>query len=125
MSSYNKVTIMGNLTQNPTLRRTNKGISVTDLTLALNRYWNDENGQRQTETSFVDVTVWGKAADNAVKYLEKGRSVLIEGRLQTDTWQDKDTGKNRSQLKVTAEMVQYIGGAGNSSQQGHQKMAAA
>lgn len=108
MSTYNRVTIMGNLTRDPELRKTKTGASLTDLNLALNRVWNDESGHRQTETTYVNVTAWGKVAENAVKYLEKGRSVLVEGRLHMDNWKDKETGKNRSQLKVVADMVQFL-----------------
>lgn len=101
---------MGNLTRNPELRKTKTGAAVTELGLALNRVWNNENGQRQEETTFVDVTVWGRNAENAAQYLQKGRSVLIEGRLQLETWQDKQSGQERSKLKVVADAVQFLGG---------------
>lgn len=115
MSSYNRVTLMGNLTRQPELRKTKTGAAVTDLGLALNRVWTGENGQRQEETTFVDVTVWGRAAENAAKYLQKGRSVLVEGRLQMETWQDKETGQDRSRLKVVAESLQFLGSHQDSS----------
>lgn len=108
MSSYNRVTLMGNLTRNPELRTTKTGATVTELGIALNRVWNGENGQRQEETTFVDVTVWGRTAENAVQYLQKGRSVLIEGRLQLESWQDKQSGQERSKLKVVADTVQFL-----------------
>ena len=108
MSSYNRVTLMGNLTRNPELRKTKTGATVTELGIALNRVWNGENGQRQEETTFVDVTVWGRNAENAAQYLQKGRSVLIEGRLQLETWQDKQSGQERSKLKVVADNVQFL-----------------
>jgi len=109
MSSYNRVTLVGNLTRQPELRKTKTGAAVTELGLALNRIWNGENGQKQEETTFVDVTVWGRAAENAAQYLQKGRSVLVEGRLQMETWQDKQSGQDRSKLKVVADLVQYLG----------------
>lgn len=108
MSSYNRVTLIGNLTRNPELRKTKTGAAVAELGLALNRVWNNENGQRQEETTFVDVTVWGRNAENAVQYLQKGRSVLIEGRLQLETWQDKQSGQERSKLKVVADAIQFL-----------------
>ncbi len=108
MSSYNRVTLMGNLTRNPELRKTKTGATVTELGIALNRVWNGENGQRQEETTFVDVTVWGRNAENAAQYLQKGRSVLIEGRLQLETWQDKQSGQERSKLKVVADTIQFL-----------------
>lgn len=109
MSSFNRVTLIGNLTREPELKQTKSGLAVTDLGLALNRSWIGENGQKQEETTFVDVTVWGKSAENAAKYLQKGRSVLVEGRLQLDTWMDSKSGQNRSKLRVVAESLQFMG----------------
>ena len=115
MSSYNRVTLVGNLTRQPELRNTKNGSAVTELGLALNRVWTGENGQRQEETTFVDVTVWGRAAENAAQYLQKGRSVLVEARLQMETWQDKQTGQERTKLKVVADSVQFLGSSHESS----------
>jgi len=89
---------------------------VADLGIAVNRKIQDGNGGWKDETTFVDVTVWGSSAENAHKYLTKGRGVFIEGRLQMDTWDDKATGQKRSKLKVVADNVQFLpdgkGGAG-------------
>lgn len=109
MSSFNRVTLLGNLTRDPELKRTNSGAAVTDLGLAMNRSWLTESGERKEEATFVDVTVWGKTAENAAKFLQKGRSVLVEGRLQLDTWTDPKTGQNRSKLRVVAESLQFLG----------------
>lgn len=109
MSSYNRVTLMGNLTRNPELRKTKTGTSVTELGLALNRVWSGENGEKQEDVTFVDVTLWGRSAENAAQYLQKGRAVLIEGRLQLETWQDKQSGQDRSKLKVVADAIQFLG----------------
>lgn len=111
MSSYNRVTLVGNLTRDPELRQTKNNKSVTELGLAMNRSWTLENGQKQEEATFVDVIVWGRDAENAVKYLKKGRSVLVEGRLQMDSWKDNQTGQARSKLRIVAESVQYMGGS--------------
>lgn len=111
MSSYNRVTLIGNLTRNPELRKTKSGNPVTELGLALNRVWQNENGQKQEEVTFVDVTLWGRNAENAAQYLQKGRSVLVEGRLQLETWQDKQSGQDRSKLKVVADHIQFLGGS--------------
>lgn len=110
MSSYNRVTLIGNLTRNPELRKTKSGNPVTELGLALNRVWQNENGQKQEEVTFVDITLWGRNAENAAQYLQKGRSVLVEGRLQLETWQDKQSGQDRSKLKVVADHIQFLGG---------------
>lgn len=110
MSSYNRVTLIGNLTRNPELRKTKSGNSVTELGLALNRVWQNESGQKQEEVTFVDITLWGRNAENAAQYLQKGRSVLVEGRLQLETWQDKQSGQDRSKLRVVADHIQFLGG---------------
>lgn len=111
MSSYNRVTLIGNLTRNLELRKTKSGNSVTEMGIALNRVWQNESGQKQEEVTFVDVTLWGRNAENAVQYLQKGRSVLVEGRLQLESWQDKESGQDRSKLKVVADHIQFLGGA--------------
>jgi single-strand DNA-binding protein len=120
MASLNKVMLLGNLTRDPELRHTPKGSAVADLGVALNRRVADGNGGWRDETTFVDVTVWGASAENANKYLSKGRGVFIEGRLQMDTWDDKTTGQKRSKLKVVADNLQFLpdgkGGAGRSAQ---------
>jgi single-strand DNA-binding protein len=108
MANLNKVMIMGNLTRDPDIRHTPKGSAVADLGIAVNRRTSDGNGNWRDETTFVDVTVWGTSAENAHKYLTKGRGVFIEGRLQMDTWDDKATGQKRSKLKVVADNVQFL-----------------
>ncbi len=108
MANLNKVMLLGNLTRDPELRHTPKGSAVADLGVAVNRKIQDGNGGWKDETTFVDVTVWGSSAENAHKYLSKGRGVFIEGRLQMDTWDDKATGQKRSKLKVVADNVQFL-----------------
>ena len=120
MASVNKVILMGNLTRDPELRYTPKGTAVADLGIAVNRRVSDGSGNWSDETTFVDVTVWGNTAENAQKYLSKGRGVYVEGRLQLDTWDDKQSGQKRSKLKVVGENVQFLpdakgGGGGRSS----------
>tara|TARA_R110000850_G_scaffold17996_29_gene54669 strand:- start:351 stop:830 length:480 start_codon:yes stop_codon:yes gene_type:complete len=109
MSSFNRVTLLGNLTRDPELKKTKSGAAVTELGLAMNRSWSGEDGQRHEEATYVDVVVWGKSAENAAKYLQKGRSVLVEGRLQMDAWQDAKTGQSRTKLRVVGESVQFLG----------------
>ena len=116
MANLNKVMLIGNLTRDPELRFTPKGTAVADIGMAINRVWNNDAGQKQEETTFVDVTLWGRQAELAEKYLSKGRGAYIEGRLQLDTWDDKETGKKRSKLKVVGENLQFLpdgkGGSG-------------
>ena len=110
MASFNKVILLGNLTRDPEVRYTPKGTAVTELGMAVNRVYSAENGEKREETTFVDVTLWGRTAEIAGEYLKKGRPVLIEGRLQLDTWDDKQSGQKRSKLKVVGEALQLIGG---------------
>jgi single-strand DNA-binding protein len=110
MANYNKVVLVGNLTRDPELRHIPSGTAVTDLGLAINRNWTDRNtNQKNEETTFVDVTCWGRTAEIACEYLIKGRPVLIEGRLQMDEWNDRETGEKRTKLKVVCDNMQMLG----------------
>lgn len=118
MANLNKVMLIGNLTRDPELRHTPKGTAVAEISMAINRNWTNEQGQRQEDTTFVEVTLWGRQAELAQQYLTKGRPVYIEGRLQLDSWDDKETGKKRSKLRVIGENMQFLdskggGGGGN------------
>ena len=118
MGNVNKVILIGNLTRDPEVRYTPKGTAVTDIGLAVNRVSSSEGGERREETTFVDVTLWGRTAEVAGEYLKKGRPVYIEGRLQMDSWDDKTTGQKRTKLKVVGESLQFLGsrdGGGSSS----------
>jgi single-strand DNA-binding protein len=110
MANFNKVILVGNLTRDPEVRYTPKGSAVADIALAVNRNYTLETGEKREEVTFVDVTLWGRTAEIAGEYLKKGRPVLIEGRLQMDTWDDKQTGQKRSKLKVVGESMQLLGG---------------
>lgn len=109
MASVNKVILIGNLTRDPELRYTPNNTAVTELGLAINRRYRVDNETRE-DVTFVDVTVWGKTAENCAQYLTKGRPVYVEGRLQLDSWEDKESGQKRNKLKVIAETVQFLGG---------------
>ncbi len=107
MASYNKVILLGNLTRDPELRYTNSGTAVCEFGLAVNRrVGNDPN---KDEVCFVDIVVWDKQAESTGRILQKGAPALIEGRLQLDQWQDRESGQKRSRLRVVAERVQFIG----------------
>ena len=109
MANLNRVLLIGNLTRDPDLRYTPKGTAVTEIGLAVNRVYTGEDGERKEETTFVDVTLWARLAEIAGQYLKKGRPVFVEGRLQLDTWDDKQTGQKRSKLRVVAENIQLLG----------------
>ncbi|NGO40220.1 single-stranded DNA-binding protein [Limisphaera ngatamarikiensis] len=108
MASFNKVILAGNLTRDPELRYTPKGTAIARLGLAVNRRWRTETGELKDETTFVDVDAFGKTAETIAQYLKKGRSVLIEGRLRYDTWEDKQTGQKRSKLSVVLENFTFL-----------------
>jgi len=110
MANLNKVLLMGNVTRDPELRYIQSGTAVLDLGLAVNRRVKSGDGAWRDEPTFVEVTVWGKTAENCAEYLSKGRPVFIEGRLTLDQWEDKKSGEKRSKLRVTAENVQFLGG---------------
>ena len=114
MASFNKVILVGNLTRDPQVRYTPSGTAVTELGLAVNRTWFDkQSNSKKEDTTFVDVTLWSRQAEVAGEYLSKGRQVLIEGRLQLDQWDDKESGQKRSKLKVVCENMTMLGSGGS------------
>jgi single-strand DNA-binding protein len=114
MANLNRVLLIGNLTRDPEVRYTPKGTAVADIGIAVNRVYSGEDGEKKEEVTFVDVTLWGRQAEVAQEYLKKGRQVFVEGRLQLDTWDDKQTGQKRSRLRVVAENMQMLGSRGES-----------
>jgi single-strand DNA-binding protein len=124
MASFNKVILLGNLTRDPEVRYTPKGSAVCDLGIAVNRQYTLDSGEKREEVTFVDVVLWSRLAEIAGEYLKKGRPIFIEGRLQLDTWDDKQSGQKRSKLRVIGETMQLLGGrppgagGGESSEEG-------
>lgn len=114
MASYNKVILIGNLTRDPEIKHTPKGTAVTDIGLAVNRNFTTDSGEKREEVTFIDITLWGRIAEIVGEYCKKGRPLMVEGRLQLETWDDKATGQKRSKLKVIGENIQLLG-----SGQGH------
>lgn len=111
MASYNRVILLGNVTRDPELRYTPGGMAVTDLGLAVNDRRKNASGEWVDETTFVDITLWGRTAEIASEYLSKGSPAFIEGRLKLDSWEAQD-GQKRSKLKVVGEKLQLLGGRG-------------
>ncbi|HCR28495.1 MAG TPA: single-stranded DNA-binding protein, partial [Opitutae bacterium] len=97
MPNFNKVYLMGNLTRDPELRTTPSGTPVCQFSMAVNRIYNNSNGERQEETTFVDIEAWGRQAETISKYVSKGNPLFIEGRLKLDTWENKE-GEKRSKM---------------------------
>ena len=110
MASYNRVILMGNLTRDIELRYIQSGSAVADVTLAVNDRRKSQSGEWIEETTFVDVTLWGRTAEVASEYLSKGSPILIEGRLKLDQWETD--GQKRSKLRVVGERMQMLGGRG-------------
>jgi single-strand DNA-binding protein len=108
MANLNKVMLIGNVTRDPEIKYTPQGRAVTDLGIAVNRTYTPEGGERREETTYVDITLWGRTAETAAEYCKKGRSVYIEGRLQLDTWEDKASGQKRSKLRVVGDNYQLL-----------------
>lgn len=109
-ANFNKVILAGNLTRDPEMRYTPKGMAIAKIGLAINRKWNSESGEKKEEATFVDVDAFGKQAETISQYMKKGGAILIEGRLKLDQWDDKATGQKRSKLGVVVEGFQFLGG---------------
>ena len=120
----NKVYIIGNLTRDPEVKAIPSGTKVANFSVATNRVWNDQNGKRQEATEFHNVVVFGRQGETAGQYLKKGSSVLVEGRLQTRSWDDKTSGEKKYRTEIIAERVQFGqrpgggGGAGSYESKG-------
>lgn len=113
MANVNKVILIGNLTRDPEIKYTPKGTAVCDIGLAVNRFIPaSEGGEKREETTFVDITLWGRTAEVANEYAKKGQPLYVEGRLQMDSWEDKQSGQKRSRLKVVGENIQLLGAKG-------------
>ena len=115
----NKAIIIGNLTRDPEKKALPSGIAVTTLSVATNRVWKDKDGARQESTDYHNVVIFGRQAETAAQYLTKGASVLVEGRMQTRSWDGPD-GKKNYRTEVVADRVQFgprSQGGGNSAPQ--------
>ena len=111
MAGYNRIIMVGNLTRDPELKQLQSGTTVCRFGLASNRsFKNRQTGAVTQDVCFVDVDVWGAQAESCNQYLQKGRPVLVEGRLKFDSWKDAE-GQTRSRYSIVAETVQFLGGA--------------
>ena len=128
MPDLNRCLLIGNLTRDPSQRTTRGGITVCDFGLAINRTSRTPDGQTREEVCFIDIVVWRRQAELCMEFLKKGRSVMIEGRLELNRWETPD-GQKRSKLRVVADRVQFMGprdgGRGRSGAEGAPARAAA
>lgn len=108
----NKVMLIGNLGRDPEVRSTPSGQQVANFTLATNRKWTDKGGQRQEQTEWHQIVCWGKSAEIAAQYLTKGRQIFVEGRIQTRSWDDKQTGEKKYRTEIVCDNFQMLGQRG-------------
>ena len=112
MRGFSKAIITGNLTRDPELRTTPSGSSVCSFSVAVNRTYKDNNGEQREDVSFLDCSAWGKLGEMISQYAKKGSGVLVSGRLDQRSWDDKTTGQKRSRVEIIVEDFNFIG-AGN------------
>lgn len=120
--SVNQVMLMGNLTRDPELRQTPGGQTVTNFSLALNRAYKDQGGEWQEVTDYVDIVCWGQLAERVAQYMSKGRRCLVQGRLQSRSWEQE--GQKRSKVEVLANDVTFLDGRGGGDDGGDKSDAA-
>ena len=109
MANVNKVILIGNVTRDVEVKSTPKGTAVAGITLAVNRSYKADSGEKREDVTCVDVELWGRVAEIAGEYVKKGNPLYVEGRLKQDSWEDKDSGQKRTKLKVVAEGIQLLG----------------
>ena len=107
---FNKVTLMGNLTRDVEMRTTPSGQSVANFSWAGSRSWKGQDGQTQEQTSFINCVAWGKAGEIIAQYVKKGDALLVSGRLDQRSWDDKESGQKRSTIEVNVEDFNFVGG---------------
>lgn len=112
MSSVNKVILIGNLGAKPELKFLPSGQAVAEMRLATNESYTDKDKNKQEKVEWHSIVLWGKTAENCTQYLDKGRQVYVEGRLQTRTWDDKTSGEKKYKTEIVANVVQFLGGKG-------------
>ena len=110
MANFNKVILLGNLTRDPQLKFLPSQMPVVDIGLAVNHRYRTGQGEDREEVMFIDCTAFGKQAETINQYCQKGKPLLIEGRLKLETWDDKQTGQKRSKHKIVIDGFQFVGG---------------
>ena len=103
----NKAFIIGNLTRDPELRSLPSGVKVCSFSVATNRVWKDKNGAKQEATDYHNIVVFGRQAETVAQYMRKGSSILVEGRMQTRSWDDKETGQKKYRTEIVADRTQF------------------
>lgn len=109
MASINKVILAGHLTGDPELRFTPKGTAVCALSIAINRRWKEKDGAEREEVAFIDCEAFGRTAETLSSHFRKGNPIMVEGRLRTDSWEDKQSGQKRSKNLVSIQEFHFLG----------------
>jgi len=112
---FNKVILMGNLTRDVEMRTTPSGQSVANFSLAISRSWKGQDGQQQEQTSFINCVAWGKTGEIIAQYVSKGNPLLVSGRLDQRSWEDKESGQKRSTVEVVVEDFNFVSSGGGQS----------
>ena len=118
MRGFSKAIITGNLTRDPELRTTPNGASVCSFSVAVNRVYRDSNGEQKEDVSFIDCSAWGKLGEMIGQYAKKGAGVLVSGRLDQRSWEDKNTGQKRSRVEIVVEDFNFTGPANRDGNSG-------
>lgn len=129
MRGFSKAIITGNLTRDPELRTTSNGTNVCGFSVAVNRVYKDSNGEQREDVSYIDCSAWGRLGEVINQYAKKGTGVLVSGRLDQHSWEDKTDGKKRSRVEIIVEDFNFVGngprGDGNSNSTASSDAAAA
>ncbi len=110
MRGFSKAIIAGNVTRDPEMRTTTSGSQVCNFTIAVNRSYRDSSGNQQDSVSFIDCIAWGKPGETIAQYVRKGSGLLVSGRLEQRSWDDKNTGQKRSRVEVVVDDFSFVGG---------------
>ena len=121
---FSKAIIVGNLTRDPELRSTPSGAQVCGFTVAVNRNYKDGSGNNQEQVSFLDCSAWGRSGEVIAQYAKKGSGILVSGRIEQRSWEDKE-GQNRSRVEIVVEDFNFIGGNGDGGNAGGGKSSRA
>ena len=113
MRGFSKAIIAGNVTRDPEMRTTPSGSQVCSFAIAVNRSYKDSSGAQQDQVSYLDCVAWGKSAEIISQYIKKGSQLLVSGRLEQRSWEDKNSGQRRSRTEVIVEDFTFMGGNGN------------
>lgn len=115
MRGFSKAIIAGNVTRDPDMRTTGSGSQVCSFAVAVNRSFRDSSGNQQDQVSYIDCVAWGKSAEIICQYVHKGSPLLVSGRLEQRSWEDKTSGQKRSRTEIVIEDFSFIGNSGNAS----------